>query len=158
MTNTLPKAPSTQRWPRVRVASTNAGSVAMSALALMIGVPMASMSQLRRSAVRVRASTTPTRKTLASSAPSIDTVTSAPRPIDGRPNAAVLMRAATPSRAPVTTLSSAAASRFCTMKLLRCSPRSNWPVSMPVPSRAPSAPKMAPRIPIAAGTSTSRPR
>ena len=61
------------------------------------------------------------------------------------------------TRSAVDTVSSATASIWRPRKFVRRSSGSNSPVQIPVPSRAARAPNSDPRIPIAAGTSTSRP-
>jgi hypothetical protein len=129
----------------------------MSAVALITGVPMASMSQLRAWAVRASANVTPRTTTLATTAPAPDTMISCSTSIVCSPNSPDAPHARAAVATAVISESSSAASTFAAVKLPRRRLVVNWPVSMPVPSRAASAPKIAPRMPIADGTSTSRP-
>lgn len=129
----------------------------MSARALMIGTPIASMSQLRAAAARVSNTTATTTTTLDSAAPIQETSSNDHKLIVGTPKAAALARANSASSPAVIEVRRPAAARFCMRNESAAQLLSYWPVSMPVPSRAPSAPKTAPRMPMAAGTSTSRP-
>src|SRR5680860_30841 len=142
---------------RRKVATTSAGRVTMSPVAVISGEPMASMFHPRRWALLLSSSTPTRMNPLESRPPTMDTTISSHTVMVCRPKAAAVARAATAPSAEDTKVSRIEASTFCAVKVPRRSSVVYSPVRMPVPSRAPNAPKMAPRIPMAAGTSTNNP-
>ncbi len=100
-------------WLAIRnVASTSAGRVTMSPVAVMIGDPIASMSQLRDCAVRARKMTPTRMKALDSTPPTTDTTMSCHTLMLGSPNTAATARAAIAASADEDRLSSAEDARF----------------------------------------------
>ena len=148
----------TPLMPTSRVARNRAGSVTMSPAAVTRGAATLSMSQPRRTASqatpRVRASTTIELRT-----PPTTEITrkSTVEMVSATPKAVATTLASTASAAEMNRVRAIDATTFCPTTVSVRRDRRNVPVWMEVPRRLPSAPKMLPRMPMAAGTSTSRP-
>ncbi len=130
----------------------------MSPAAVTSGAATLSMSHPRRTdsdaTPRVRASTT-----IELSTPPMIEITrkSASEIVSDTPKIPATALASTASAPETNSVRAMEATTFWPTTVSRRRDRLNVPVWIEVPSRLPSAPKMLPRMPMAAGTSTSRP-
>src|SRR5205823_13033657 len=130
----------------------------MSPAAVTRGAATLSMSQPRR-ADNAATPNVIARTTTDEIAPPATEITakSTTEMVPATPNATAIVLASTARANEIENVSAIDASTFCPTTVSARRERLNVPVWMAVPSRLPSAPKMLPRMPMAAGMSTSRP-
>src|SRR5438876_3783324 len=130
----------------------------MSPAAVTRGAATLSMSQPRR-ADNAATPNVIARTTTDEIAPPATEITakSTTEMVPATPNATAIVLASTARANEIENVSAIDANTFCPTTVSARRERLNVPVWMAVPSRLPSAPKMLPRMPMAAGMSTSRP-
>ena len=144
--------------PTKNVARNSAGSVTMSPAAVTSGAATLSMSHPRRTDRAATPSVSASTKIEPNTPPTIEmTKKSVSEIVSETPNALAIVLASTASAADTASVSAAAAKMFWPTTVSRRHDSRKVPVWIDVPSRLPSAPKMLPRMPMAAGTRTSRP-
>src|SRR5699024_10962255 len=138
-------------------ANHNAGSVTMSPMAVTTGAATLSRSHPRRTATRAVRTVTASTSTLDATPPSTEITRKSMRLMCGIPSRVVISHASMANATETYTVSRHDPASDCPVAERSCQGFSNLPACANVPSRAPNAPKMLPRIPIAAGTSSNNP-
>ena len=148
----------TPLMPTRKVARNSDGNVTMSPAAVTSGAATLSMSQPRRTDSAATTEREAEHDDRRRCPPTIEiTRKSASEIVSPTPEAPATALASTARAAETNNVRATAATTFWPTTVSRRRDRRNVPVWIDVPSRLPRAPKMLPRMPMAAGTSTSSP-
>ena len=147
----------TQPMPIAYVERNSAGIVTMSPIAVIVGVATLSRSQLYALAASARTTAIAPTSKLESTPPNTEMTTRSTTSIVAMPSAIATPFASRAKSSDTENVRTVAAYMFWKRTPSRFDVASNMPVWMLVPSRDDNAPKMLPRIELAAGSSMSRP-